>query len=50
MKFVASLIAIAMLFGMLIFAVACGTARATPPTAAGAADGLNTFIFVYSDN
>jgi hypothetical protein len=36
------------LFGVGISVLACGGVRPAPP--AGAASGLNTFIFVYSEN
>lgn len=36
--------------GALLVMVACGGATPTAMTPAGATNGLNTFIYVYSEN
>ncbi|MDQ3248558.1 MAG: hypothetical protein M3Q45_05045 [Chloroflexota bacterium] len=38
------------LLGALFALLACGREASTPLTPASAADGLNTFIYVYAEN
>lgn len=38
------------IIGTLLVVVACGGATPTPLAPAGATRGLNTFVFLYSEN
>jgi hypothetical protein len=49
MKFLSVVSLVLALVGFGAAAVACGGAQLTPPTPAGAASGLNTFIYVYTE-
>ncbi len=50
MKIVQRISFILALVGAMLVLIACGGATPTAIAPAGAADGLNTFIYVYSEN